>query len=318
MERKEIPASKLKDLYWKEGLSVRKTAEAMGVSVGAVYERMREYGIPRRSQKEATAKANRGRDRAREVEISANKDWGYFFGLVLGDGSFCRNEKEDQYLISVKSTRKELRRVFSKVCEKILPNFSVSTWEWKDLYGATLGSKKLYEELDSLKEENSWRPPNFVDENDESLLGFLQGVWDAEGNVDPSNPELSISSGSKRSLKILKEKMEDVGIEVCDYCDDYFPRLRITKRDAISRFAEKVNFRIKRKAEKLQRIIELPRRESWSKEKALRRLKELGNELGRPPTERDDKTLASAIRRHVGKFSKAKKIVGFGEQYDTS
>lgn len=52
MPKIKIEKSILKELYWKKGLSIHEIAKKLGVSITPILNRMREFGIPRRSTQE--------------------------------------------------------------------------------------------------------------------------------------------------------------------------------------------------------------------------------------------------------------------------
>lgn len=47
-----LPIQKVKNLYYKKGLSAREVGEKLGVSIDVVYKFMRKYGLSRRNLSE--------------------------------------------------------------------------------------------------------------------------------------------------------------------------------------------------------------------------------------------------------------------------
>lgn len=57
-------ADTLRELYWGEGLSLRKTADRLGVGASTVKRWMKKHNIPRRGRLEASLDRFSGKDRA--------------------------------------------------------------------------------------------------------------------------------------------------------------------------------------------------------------------------------------------------------------
>jgi hypothetical protein len=58
-----------------------------------------------------------GRFKPSEVEVRPTREWGYFCGLIIGDGYVYKNRRN--YLIAIRSTKKELIEIFCDSAEKI-------------------------------------------------------------------------------------------------------------------------------------------------------------------------------------------------------
>ena len=213
-----------------------------------------------------------GRFKPREIVIEPTKEWGYFCGLVIGDGWVVKNKKSNNYTIGVESTRRELIELFCLSAKRLglnphetkprmhrrkFPNGEVR----EDVtYRAYIYSKAVYDVLKPCKlNDYRFKVPAFIYKSDEAVAGFLQGFFDAEGSIQMGNPVPAITAGSKHIENLLQIKYLLQRLGIASYVSvRNKPTLSIWGYESKLAFYKKVGFRLSRKAEKLRKSLEKP------------------------------------------------------------
>jgi len=179
-------------------LGAKKTAKELGRSISAVRHKASRLGIERFL-----------------IDLSPTRDLGYFCGLVLGDGSLCKSKAG--YMISFFSTKQVLLKSFEESIKKISPNMRSFRCRTGRGCRVSVYSKILYHALKQFKPRPYyWVMPSFLTTN-ESQLGFIQGMFDADGAAilrTPSGPLDSIKFVSKYrdGLNQIKDLLAEFGI----------------------------------------------------------------------------------------------------------
>jgi intein-encoded DNA endonuclease-like protein len=125
-------------------------------------------------------------------------------------------------------------------------------------YRVSLYSKKVCEYLRKtynidFKEDN-WRVPNQIKNSDKDLIGvYLKGFADSQGSV--GKRDLSMSSGNFIGLKEIKLLFDTFQIRSTFYQDKDCFKIAIYGRKSLEIFNEKIGFSLKRKADKLNRLL---------------------------------------------------------------
>jgi len=212
-----------------------------------------------------------GRFKPKEIQITPTKEWGYFCGLVIGDG-WVQKTKSRNYNILIGSIKRELIEIFCDSAKRLglnphkikprirrrrFPNGEIR----EDLeYRAYVSCKAVYDVLKPCKlDDYHFKIPAFVYKSEQAIAGFLQGFFDAEGGIQPGNPVPTIMATSKHRENLLQIKhlLERLGIASRIGGKDK-PALFILGYESKIRFSRKVGFRLSRKAEKLLKSIEKP------------------------------------------------------------
>ena len=130
-------------------------------------------------------------------------------------------------------------------------------------YRATLSSKILYTAIKNCKQKDyRWYIPSFLT-SDESLIGFLRGLFDSEGSVFCGKRErgrrgcVSIASKHAENLEQVRRLLSKLGIHGWIYfhsTQKYF-MLHIYRAHSIRRFAKFIGFRINLKRLKLEELL---------------------------------------------------------------
>lgn len=222
----------------------------------------------------------------RHLETTFN--FGYLCGLVLGDGYLFRT-KNRNYRVSLESTDEELATLFVEVARNLgfnplgykrakLRSFKSGYSYSNESWVITINSKQLYYLLRPFKKEDFlWQIPIFLVKKKEAILGFLSGLFDAEGTVDKKG--LALSSKRIENVKQIQIVLSNVGIKSRLYVTRSSAQI-LTIREHLSKqlFQRLIGFRLQRKNVKLQKIMEKTKR--WK----LEELEVLKKEYGKVNT----------------------------------
>jgi DNA-binding transcriptional regulator WhiA len=196
------------------------------------------------------------------IKIEPTKDWGYFIGIVLGDGWV--NKKG--YSIEVGSTVPEIVDAFRDVCKLLnLPfkyvarNCKVRPKNKRGItIRCTVVSKKINGFLRNYKKPDfHWEIPQMVIENEDMLTGFMQGIFDAEGGVylyKKGMCTIELSSKHESNLKQVQKylyKEYYISSSIIDSQTRTAAKLCINEYTNRNEFKEQIGFRLKRKQDKL-------------------------------------------------------------------
>jgi len=144
-----------------------------------------------------------------EIDFKFTKEFGYFIGLVIGDGSIVKYKR--WHRIQFSSPFKEYVDIFNDVAKALFPNISISRYYYKkeNCYGAVITSKRLYEFLKKIKKDGDmWDIP--CGYPDEFYFGLIGGLIDAEGWI--YNRCVGIANKHKENLMQIKDIMKKLGI----------------------------------------------------------------------------------------------------------
>ena len=198
------------------------------------------------------------------VLIKPTWDWGYFCGLVIGDGTLYRTR--NNYSIQVGSTKTELVKAFRVCAKKLKLNPSrIYAWERRRklpngeirndvMYFCVMRSKIVYNLLRPCKlKDYRFKIPEFVFENVKALAGFLRGWFDAEGGI---GDYVRASSKHGSNIEQIRKALERLGIRSTF---GWYPAtgfvVRICDCASIKLFAQLVGFGLARKRRKLSKLV---------------------------------------------------------------
>jgi len=245
----------LEKLYWTESLNQSQIARLFGCNQVTISNYMKKYRIKRRSD---------GRFKAREFNFVNCKELGYFCGLVLGDGFICKPRKSSGFL-GVGSTKQELIDLFCNSAKKLGFNVSIShriqkrkfpcgTTKTDTQLNARVYSEVVYQLLRPFKKSDYfWDIPSFLI-SQEAKIGFLQGIFDAEGSVAKDGLTIILSSKHRENLEQVSKILREFGINSKIYtsakCEMSF--LKISRVDNRILFARLIGFRLERKQSRIR------------------------------------------------------------------
>ena len=259
-----------KKLYL-QGESSHSIAKKFNLNKNTVLFYLKKVNLQRRS-KSVAAKlgVQKGRIPIKKHKISASSqkltpDKAYVLGVLAGDGWLWYKKKVRTYQVGFEATDRDfaiqffnsLRNVY-----KIKPSFKKrkrNVSRWKDLYSIKLCSKEACDDLlkyDSKSfKTKKWRVPFIIKRASPILKSrYLKGFFDSEGSVDLSTKRVVGTSSNIKGLKEIQILLFNLGIKSAINKSTKSFNLKIRDSKSISLFSKKVNFSIKRKANRLKRL----------------------------------------------------------------
>lgn len=255
-----------RELY-HQGLNDAEIARKLSVTKDAIFMWRKKRGLA----------ANCLQGPPKKISLEPTWKLGYFCGLLLGDGCLCYDKTNRAHLISFETPVKEFAGIIFGTMHQVglnpslreririrkLPNDQVTDLH----YEIKACSKVLYETLQPYKKSNKpWFVPKFLT-SDESLKGFLRGIYDAEGSV---STYFRWKSSQKESVYItLCSKFGEGLLEVASVLRRFgiepTPKLNrsstfhlvIAKKASVQKFAEQIGFNLSWKKEKLLRVFDV-------------------------------------------------------------
>ncbi len=212
---------------------------------------------------------------SQEIDGTPRFELGYFAGWLLGDGSLFQGknriyrvtftttifETHQFWLSMIKSCFPDLNQTIPRVKLKTR-TFPNGTTRTDPMYNVTLNSKTLYELFAPYKlKDYHWRIPAFLTTR-ESQLGFLKGIFDAEGCI--TRPFITKDGYMHNHVKVcLISKHRDNIVPVYELLKDFNivsriekgprgqTRLVIQKIKDIENFTLNIGFGLQKKQDKL-------------------------------------------------------------------
>lgn len=246
-----------REKLYREGLNDHEIARMLNIEPNCVFYWRKREGL--------RANTSLG-GQTKKISLEPTRDLGYLCGLILGDGSLYFSKKTHNYEIAFGTTKKEFVGIIvdaiqcvglrtwlrDEIKTRKFPNGQVRT----DLsYWVKSNSKILYDALRPYKREDyKWGIPTFLNTN-ESLLGFLQGIFDAEGSIFTSrkNKYILLASKHQENLLPIKELLYRYGINGHIYSRNKKCHvLHIADRESRTHFRNLIGFKLPSKKERLE------------------------------------------------------------------
>lgn len=186
------------------------------------------------------------------------KDFGYFCGLIAGDGGLSYTA--DYYRITLNTSKEELIYSFRQLVNNLFPFLYIYQVQSVGCQKLNIHCKPLYQILKKYKPKPyRWFIPEFL--NGESLIGFLQGIFDTDGNAPDRHPHipLQLSSKFKENLIPIAKILRNWGIELSVVQSGNGWAVRIFGKYNHEKFRRKIGFRLSEKGQKLDMYIDTGR-----------------------------------------------------------
>lgn len=196
--------------------------------------------------------------------IEMSPDWAYLLGVLIGDG--CAYERGLVFGTSdydwVAILDKKIVNVFNRTPKiRYLPSrfetFPTGTYLCKpswSLYLNYRGIGRLL--LDKTKAKNWQIPEEIWKANDYEKAQFLQGYFDSDGSVVPTNHSINVTSINENGLLEVQELLRCFSIpSKLSKQKKKYSALGIYHTDNFIRFFEHIGFSIKRKQDRLLALI---------------------------------------------------------------
>lgn len=190
---KAVDWNKVKDLYWKHGLSFRKISLTLGTSPSSIQYNFKRRNIPARTLSQAkelvlldpSIKARHIANLMKSVQkrmikplLSPSPSLAYLVAALKGDGWVGhRKKKEDGYYAQLTSSEFD----FVNSVVNAMQNVGLHPHIFRDrkYFGVYAFSKRFVEWYTQLTREDL----GVLTENKENALMFIRGFYEAEGCV---------------------------------------------------------------------------------------------------------------------------------------
>lgn len=183
-----------------------------------------------------------------------------FIGFFMGDGYF-----DDARIRIAQSDRVDLKH-YETLAKKLFGVVNIRYREDREYHILSVESKSArrfinseFPEID--KSYNSTIPKKILESSDDVLGGFLSGLFDADGWASFGSNQVGIRLSNKSLINQIQLSLLRLGILSSlsvshkeDNRDQY--ALKITDRDSLTIFENKIGFNIKYKSDQLNSIIE--------------------------------------------------------------
>jgi len=176
-------------------------------------------------------------------------------GFVLGaseDGTVYYTPKKHQYNIEIEQKIPEWLEIVKSSIESCYGLYCRIRKTSKGYYRLTILSKQLYNEI--LGKRKNYKL--ILSEPIDFQLGFVQGIFDAEGTVHNKRYSIRVSSSKIQTIYVINKILEKFSIKTGKiYADKTAFILPIYGRENLKRFSDIVGFRHKEKKDRLQSLI---------------------------------------------------------------
>lgn len=242
---------KAKRLHREEGLGSRKIARKLGLDGGLVHGWLYCGHDPRRG--------------LNFVDLSPSYSLSYLVGVLLGDGSSFSHDTSAGYtkhIVNLRATDKDFVKTTRRFVQNIaffdVPKIQVEEPRKEShslVYELRFGSQHLF---NYMKEEK------YSEVLEEYPSGFLSAFCDGEAHVSKQRKQIRIYNTNKSLLDSCKELLETFDIsshywrkpkEKNEKATKDTYALVILTEENLRKFAEKIDFHIERKRERLHSWI---------------------------------------------------------------
>ena len=190
-----------------------------------------------------------------------NDDLAQFLGYFLGDGNF--DDERINFSEQSKYVALFYRKKFGKFFNlKVSYKFRKSKNYHQLRFNSSPLVRLIKNEFPELKSKDSRIPSKILKSKDRVLAKFISGLFDAEGYV--TKDELSLGMNNKMIIRQLQLALLRLGI-IASYCEydnsknEYSKKhgftIRITDRQSLINFSDKIKFASKQKSAKLNKLI---------------------------------------------------------------
>lgn len=201
-----------------------------------------------------------------KIDLTPTYQLGWACGAIMGDGSVWKNKSSKG--IAFGSIEDEMIQRFYRYIQTILIGYKPNlyngriTTKGNQEYRFHIACVNFYEKLKPFKPEPCrWAIPSFLT-TEKSIKGFIAGVFDSDGCISKDhkyNGKIRLWSKYKEGLLQIKNILEVNSMEPRIYRRrqgryECYELTLIRNRDLIL-FREKFGFKLFRKQEKLEQII---------------------------------------------------------------
>ncbi len=134
-------------------------------------------------------------------------------GFVFGashDGIVYYREEKNEYGLEIDQKSLQWLEIVQQNLQKAYKKKSKIRKTKKGYFRLNVYSKELYLELQKFKRN----PILILDEDRNFQIGFLRGIFDAEGSIRLERRYVTISSNNVKTIKIVVQLLKEIGIKI--------------------------------------------------------------------------------------------------------
>lgn len=204
----------LTEFYVNQKLSIYEIATKTGISKSTIHRKLKAYGIPRRSYREAfQLRDSRGNCWHYKKDVPMNPNLAYILGVLFGDG-FARRRTQGGHVIGMSVGDKEFAEAFANNVRALGFRIKIKKYgpyheNRKPRYRALFYSTKFYywfKQLSVNKLEN-------LIESKDLVVAFVKGFYESEGTLGESRKwyYLRLSNTNKELLMLVQRFLIKLG-----------------------------------------------------------------------------------------------------------
>jgi len=180
-----------------------------------------------------------------------------FYGFLVGaseDAAVYQKKRKNEYIVEIEQKNKEwLEFVQDVVLKHFGKSISIRKTN-KDVYRLTIYSKDFFNEIKKHRNDATW----ILKRSNEFQLGFLQGMYDAEGSIKKDRNHVTVSSNRDDLIEVLQTLLEKFDLRLGKTWTDKnnVTTLPFYGKDNLIKFSEAINFRHPEKKRRLAEHME--------------------------------------------------------------
>jgi Holliday junction DNA helicase RuvB subunit len=204
-------------------------------------------------------------------KIRLDADLAYLLGVLVGDGNVEKGDQSPAFVITCeeKEIQNELRRITKNHFGRTPKACKYGTKATKMRFSQSIGRVAADFGVKAVTAREKEIPSAVLKSPREVVIGFLQGLFDADGYVD-KNGAVEFGSRSEKLVKQVQIVLANFGIighrRTKTVNGEKFWRLSFGGSDAVL-FAQKIGFRLSRKNERLAKLKATKR--GWSRSEQI-------------------------------------------------
>ena len=199
-----------------------------------------------------------------KISIQKNPEKGndlidFYKGFIVGaseDACIYHRKKRHAYLFEVEQKNKEWLEVIQQRLKRVYKKES-KIYKRGDYYRLVCYSKDIYKEIRKTKDNLQ----AITKKSDNYKKGFLQGVYDAEGNVHKNRFSIRIASKNTKLIMLVKKLLQERDISCGSAYVDKRTQvisLPIYGKENLIKFNSRVGLNHPNKSERLKNLLRGP------------------------------------------------------------
>ncbi len=204
-------------------------------------------------------------------KIRLDADLAYLLGVLVGDGHIEKGDLFPSFVITCeeKEIQTQLQSVTQKYFGRTPKACKYGTKATKMRFSQSIGQVAIDFGVKAVNSREKEIPSGVLKSPREVVIGFLQGLFDADGYVD-KNGSVELGSRSEKLVKQVQIVLANFGIighlRIKIVNGENFWRLAFGGNDAVL-FGRKIGFRLSRKNERLAKLKETKR--GWNRSEQI-------------------------------------------------